>query len=149
MTSCTSFKEKYIETYAMSGKQKINFKKKSNSERLEFIDQCSKNWKYLVMTEPISLEIIQYTKAYNVDLFSYPAVLICRTNKNDTIRILSLNQKSDLKTNENITVVPDTSVGNQQMRLIIRDKPLFLAKNKKEDKYFCEVKKTYIATIKK
>ncbi len=148
LTSCTSFREKYVDTYAMSGQKRINFKKRTNSKRMKLIEQCAKNWKYLELTESISVEIIQYTKAYNVDLFWYPAVLICKTNEGDTVRVLIRNLKSELKAHENIVVVPDTAVNINdplQIGLIVRDKPLFLAKNKNEDKYFCEVKRTYFA----
>ena len=66
------------------------------------------------------------------------------------MRLLGYNFKEQLKKNQIITVIPDTSIDVNNIYAILsykRDVPIFISQNKKEDRYFCEINKTYFGKI--
>ena len=150
--SCSSFNDKYVEHYGMTGKKRINFHKQNDNKRRGLISECAKKWEYHTLKNEIQLKVLQYEKAYHFDMFSIPAILIGISESNDTLRILKLDYKEEIRKNQIITIVPDTSIDItnwQELTIAKRDVPVFLARDRKEDRYFCDVKETYFGNIMK
>lgn len=150
LLSCSSFKEKYVEHYGMMAKTRINFHKQNDTKRHKIISECTQKWQYDNLTNKIQLKVLQFKKSYRFDMSSIPALLIGISENNDTLRILKLDYTDEIKINQIVTILPDTSVDIknwQELFIVKRNLPVFLAKDKKEDQYFCEVKATYFGDI--
>jgi len=152
LVGCASIKETYVDSKTFKIKTRINLHKKQDEKRRNLLEQCQTNWIYGNLPTQTDLKIIQYNKAFRFDLISRPAMLIGTTRENDTIRIISYNYKENLSKGDQIKVYPDTTLNLKDkwtLILIKRDLPVILSKQKSEDKYYCDVKKTYYAKIEK
>lgn len=151
IAGCASITETYIDSNPYRIRKRINLHKKQDAKRLELITNCSKAWAFNYLDSIVDLTIIQYYPAYKFDLISKPALIIGLRNQ-DTIRILSYDYFDKLDKNQKIKVDPDSTVdlrNSLSLTLVYKDLPLFLSKNKLEDRYFCDIKKTYFGRIKK
>jgi hypothetical protein len=152
LLGCASIKESYVDSKTFKIKTRLNFHKKQDEKRRDLLEKCKITWVYSNLNTQTELRIIQYRKAFRFDLVSQPAMIIGTTSINDTVRIFIYNYQENLSKGDQIKVYPDTTLNlkdNMTLLLIKRDLPVILSKKKSEDKYYCDIKKTYFGKIKK
>lgn len=145
--SCASITETYIDHNPYKIRKRINPHKKQDAKRHEQIKNCAKTWTFYDLDSTIDLTVIQYHAAYRFSLNSQPTLLSGLTNQ-DTVRILCYNYFDKLVKEQKTKVIPDSTMNmnsiNLQnlnlMGLVYQELPLFLSKNKNEDRYFRDIK---------
>jgi len=152
LSGCASIKESYIDSKSFKIKTRINLHKKQDDKRRDILEQCKSSWVFNNLNTLLDLKIIQYRKAYRFDLISQPAMIIGCTNRNDTVRIFIYNYQENLSKGDQIKVYPDSTINLRDKIsrfLITQDLPVILSKQKSEDRYYCDIKKTYFGKIRK
>jgi hypothetical protein len=151
LTSCASITETSVDTKTFKIRKRINLHKQQDSKRLDLLNSCTRTWHFQQLDSSISIKIIQYHKTFRFDLTRKPALIIGIVNQ-DTIRVLINDLSKDFVNGQIIKIYPDSSIdinNNISMVLINRDLPVFLSDKKTEDRFFCDIKKTYFGKINK
>lgn len=124
-----------------------NFKENYRMNEHSKIQKCSESWNYQDLEDVEKMKILIFNKSHRFDLLFFPNMFVGINSLGDTIGILDLDFKGDVKEGDSVSFKPvqwpewDKKYPNSGVRI-------FPKKIQYKNKYYCSVRNVYFGGVK-